>query len=83
MNDSRKRIELKWSCLKQYNVTFIPRNVVNLFIIYELDTWSRHLNADFILKDCLFGVVKLTANPNPYKYSFSEYGIEFDFHSLF
>ena len=83
MNDSRKRIELKWSCLKQYNVTFIPRNVVNLFIIYELDTWSRHLNADFILQDCLFGVVKLTANPNSYKYSFSGYGIEFDFHSLF
>ena len=26
---------------------------------YELDAWSRDLNTDFTLKDCLFGIVKL------------------------
>ena len=33
---------------------------VNLYITYELDTWSRDLNPDFALGNCLFGVVKLT-----------------------
>ena len=26
---------------------------------YKLDKWSRDLSADFTLKDCLFGIVKL------------------------
>ena len=82
MKKKKKKIEFKWSCLKQYKVSFILRSVVNIFVVYELDTWSRHLNADFILKDCLFGVVKLTTNPNPNSSCSSGYGIEFDFHSL-
>ena len=36
--------------------------MVNLFIAYELDTWSRDLNAGFTLQDCLFGSVKITKN---------------------
>ena len=30
-------VEFKDSCLKQDNVTFTPNDVVNLFIVYELD----------------------------------------------
>ena len=30
------------------------------------------------LGDCLFGVVKLTKNTDPYKYEYSDYGIGFD-----
>ena len=41
------------------------------------------LNADFTLKDCLFGAVKLTKNADPDKYSYSRYGIGFDSRSLF
>ena len=33
--------------------------MVNLFIVYELDTWSSGLNNDVTLKDCLFGYIKL------------------------
>ena len=54
------RVEFKVSCLKQEKVTFTPRNVVILSIVYELDTWSRDLSTDFTLNDCLFGTVKLT-----------------------
>ena len=32
---------------------FIRRNVVNLCISYELDTWSRELSTDFTLGNCL------------------------------
>ena len=52
-------------------------------MVYELDRWSQYLKADFTLKDYLFGVVKLTKNANPDKYSYSRYGIEFDSRSLF
>ena len=58
-------------------------NLVNLYIFCELNTWSQDLNAEFALKDCLFGVVTLTKNANPNKYSYSEYGIEFDSGSVF
>ena len=78
MNNSRIRVKFKGSCLKQEGVTFIPRNVVNLFIVYESNTWSRNLNADFTLKDRLFGAVKLTKNADPEKYSYSGFGIRFD-----
>ena len=41
--------------LMQDVVTFTPRNVVNSFIVYELDRWTKDLNVEFTLKDCLFG----------------------------
>ena len=54
-----------------------------MFIAYELDRWSQELNAEFILKDNLFGAVKLTKSTNPDKYSHSGSGTGFDSRSLF
>ena len=51
--------------------------------MYELNIWSQDLNAEFTLKDCLFGALKLSKNFNPNKYSYSEYGIGFDSNWLF
>ena len=65
MNYSTISAEFKGSCLKQDKVTFTARNVVSLFIFYQVDTLSRDLNADFALKDCLHGAVKLTTNSEP------------------
>ena len=83
MNKSRIRLEFKGSCFKQDKAPFIPNNVVNLYIVNELNIWSQDFNAEFTLKDCLFGNVKITKNADPDKYSYSEYGIVFDSHSLF
>ena len=83
MNNSRIKLEFKRSCLKQDKAPFTPNNVVNLYIVYELNTWSQDLNAEFTLKDCLFGAVKLTKNANANKDSYSRYGIGFDSRSLF
>ena len=70
MNNFRIRLEFKGSCLKQENkAAYTPKNVVNIFIIYELDSQSRDLGTDSTLGSCLFGGVKLL------KYS---YGIGFD-----
>ena len=38
---------------------FTRNNVVNLFIVYELDIWSKDLNIEIHSKDCLFGAVKM------------------------
>ena len=62
------------SCLKQVKNNFNPRNVVNIFIVYESDVWSQDLKADFDPRDCLFGAMKLTKNTNSDKYSYSGYG---------
>ena len=53
-HNSKIRVEFKGSCLKQDKATFTQNNVVNLFIVYELNRWSQDLNANFTLKDCLF-----------------------------
>ena len=65
-------------CLKQDKATFAPNNVMNLFIVYELDRCSQDLNAKLTLKDCLFGNVKITKDADPNKYSYSGYGIGLD-----
>ena len=53
MNNFKIRLKLKGSCLKQEDkAACTPKNVVNLFNAYELDTWWTELNTDFTLKDC-------------------------------
>ena len=51
--------------------------------MYELDRWSKDLNADFTQKDFLFGAVKITQNADPDKCSYSGYDIGFDSRSMF
>ena len=83
-NNSRLRLRSEESCLKQIDATpFPPKNLVNLFIAYELDRWSRDLNTDFTLKRCLFVAVKLTKNADPDKHKYRRYGIGFDLRSEF
>ena len=54
MNNFRIRLKLKGRGLKQERkATVTPKNVLNFFIVYELDIWSQDLNIDVILKDCL------------------------------
>ena len=56
---------------------------VNLYICYTLDRWSKDLDTDFTLGNCLFGSVKLTKNADLDKYKYSGYNIGFDCRSEF
>ena len=47
-NELGKLLEIK-------KTSFTHRNVVNLFIVYELDTWSRDLNTTITVGDCSMG----------------------------
>ena len=42
-------------------------------ILFELDTWSKDLNKDFTLDNCLFGTIKLSKNVHLDKYKYSGY----------
>ena len=69
--------KFKGNCLTQDNISSNHGNVINVFIVYKLETWSRDLNTDFTLGDSLFGAVKLTKNTDPDEYGYSGYGIAF------
>ena len=64
-------------------MNFMERNVVIFFIFYGLDRQSQDLSTDFTPKVCLFGAVMLTKDADQDKYSYSGYGIRFDFRSTF
>ena len=51
---------------------------MNFFIVFELDSWPRDLNTNFVLAGCLFGGVKSNKNADPDKYSCSANGIAFN-----
>ena len=57
------------SCLIQDNISLTDRNLVNLFVVYQLDTWSRDLSINYTLGDSLFGACE-----------YNGYGIEFHVH---
>ena len=80
-NSAKLKLRFKGNYLKQKRAPYTPKNVVNLFIIYELDTWSRDLDTDFTLASCFFGAVNMTKNTDPDKYS--GYAIGFDSRSVF
>ena len=42
-------VKFNGNCLRQDSMPFLQKNVVNLYIMYELDTWARDLSIDFTL----------------------------------
>ena len=71
-------MDFKGIFLKQDNVSFLHKKVVNLYITWKLDTWSKDLSTNFTLGNYLFGVVKVTKNADPDKCKYSGFGIGFD-----
>ena len=51
---------------------------LNLYIAYKLNTWSLNPINNSILKNCLFGRVKLVRNAIKSKFTYNGRGITFD-----
>ena len=64
--------------LKQDKVTFIHKQVVNVYLMYEINLWEYKQNGDFKLGNSLFGANNLTKNADFDKYKYFGYGIVFD-----
>ena len=60
-------------------MSFLHKNVVNLYISYKLNTSERYLNTDFTLGNCLFGAVKLTKNVHQDNYRYNGHVTRFAF----
>ena len=80
---SPHRVKFNGNCLRQDSVSFLHKNVVNLYISYKLDTWSKDLSTDFTLGYLLLGAVMVTKNPETEKYGNSGYSTGFDSRSDF
>ena len=68
--DYNIRVKFTGSCLKQPKITYTHKEVVNIYIVYELGASTSHID-DPILKNCLFGAVILTKNADIDKYGYS------------
>ena len=55
------------------------RNVVNIYIVYEITSDYKDINYP-TLENCLFGSVKLIKNADIDKYRYFGYGIGFENH---
>ena len=76
------RVEFTGSCLKQPQISYTYKKVVNIYIVYELGA-SGSNNSDPTLINCLLGAVTLTKNADITKCGYSGYGIGFDRRSSF
>ena len=46
--------------------------------MYQLHEWLCNVNNNFVLKNCLFGIVKLVTNTMESKFTYNDGGIAFD-----
>ena len=79
---TKARVKVTKSCLKQSSHILTHKNIVNIYIVYELAASSSNVN-DPTIKSCLFGADTLTKNADIEKYKYSGYGIGFDRRSSF
>ena len=57
-------IKFDGSCLKQGQVTFTTRGVLNFYIAYEINLSPYYVDDNFALGNSLFGAAKLANNKN-------------------
>ena len=69
-------VKFKWSCLIKQNKSTFNRKLVNIYLVYDLDSSSNDF--DSTLQNCLFGAVKLTKSSDIYKYKYNGNSISYD-----
>ena len=80
--DTKITVKFIGDCLKQPKISCTHRKIVNIHIVYELGASSSN-DSDRTLRNCLFGTITLTKNPDIDKYRYFGYGIGFDKRSDF
>ena len=81
--DVKTRKEFDGSCLKQNKITFTQGNIVNIYIVYEINLQDCGYDDYHVLENSLLGAVKLIKIANIGKYKYSGNGIGFDRHGTF
>ena len=76
------RVKFNGSFLNRFLLIIPHRNVVNIYIVYEITSDYKDINYP-TFENCLFGSAKLTKNADIDKYGYFGYGIGFDRQSSF
>ena len=82
-NDEKMYVYLKGCHFQQNNVLtktnnhVINDNVINIYIVYKLDSITSR-DTTFTIKNALFGAMQITKNTDTNKCSYKGYGICFD-----
>ena len=78
-DNGRMSVKFDGIYLKQ-NKLVKPNNndIINVYILYKLDTISSTRDDTFTVQNALFGGIKLTKNKDTSKYKYEGYGICFD-----
>ena len=76
--DTKIKVKLSGSFLKQDKVTYTHGKIVNFYIVYEINKKNNTMTSNPTLENCLFGAVTLTNNVNIDRYRYSGYGIGSD-----
>ena len=71
------RVKFNGNCLKQDKITYTHGKVVNVYIVYEILSYSSGDNYP-TLEKCLFGAVTLRKSVDIDTYRHYGYGIGFD-----
>ena len=88
-NDERIYVYLQGSHFQQNNVLtsnndyVINTNVINIYIVYKLDTIASSRDTTFTIQNALFGAMQITKNADNSKNNYKGYGICFDERSEF
>ena len=89
-NDERLYVYLQGNHFQQNNVltssndNVINKNVVNIYIVYKLDTLASTRDKSFTIENVLFGAMQITKNATDNsKNKYKGYGIYFDERSEF
>ena len=71
-------VKFSGNYVKENKSIYPIKSVVNIYIVYSLDTIASTRNTDFTAQNCLFGAVKFTKNVDNSNYKYVGYGICFD-----
>ena len=75
--NEKLRLKFEGSCLAQTKVTYTHKNIVNIYIVYEIGATTRN-SYDPKLINGLCGAVTLVKNSDINKFGYTGYGIGFD-----
>ena len=78
-NYGRMSVKFNGNYFAQNNVLYPNNNnVINIYIVYNVDTINNTRNADYTIQNAIFGAVKVTKNSDISKNKYERYGIYFD-----
>ena len=83
-NDERIYVYLQGNHFQQNNILTsnndneVNKNVVNIYIVYELDPLASTRDTTFTIQNALFGAMQITKNADNLKINYKRYGVCFD-----